>query len=294
MNKLLKLNANKYLLQIYFYQIYNEFQSGNLLPFFKFEEEEIKKKYPDFLNHFNFSNINDLFTFIKIERRYNISPYNLPELLYCFSEDNEDTLLEEQDIASFPKLFDDCEVSPYNDLLIMSFMKSKYVYRNNGQYLDIADTPNLYDDGFVDCKFLNKKHFSFIEYDENNGRHIWLYKYERSIAIPIEIDSLKIINLIVKNNIDIDISDISENLRNNKNAILKILKSNNYICSFNLIDESLQNDPDFIYEALKSNTNIFKDIKEIYKTNQKYIKLVKKKNSSKIQPFQKVMKKGGE
>lgn len=290
MNKLVKTEPTDFLLQIYFYQICKEFQFGDSTPYIKVEVEEIKKEYPDLLDQFNFTNIDiqELFKFIKIKKGFRFYHIELPEFFYFFCEENMDPYFEKLNIVSFPKLFDDCEESPYNDLLFMNFIQSNYVYRNNGIYLNISINCDPNSDELIYFKFLDKDHISMIKYDLD-GSHILVYRYNQTLT-PIKIASLKIISLLIENNVPIEISDIHQKYRNNKTILLKILKNKSYIHSFDLICESLQNDPNFIYDALKVNSKIFPEISDIFKNDKKYILLALKKNHNNFMYIPKSLK----
>ena len=290
MIKLVKLDTTEFLLKIYFYQICRAFQLEESTPYIMVEVEDIKKEYPDFWDQFNFTNINihELFKFIKIKKGLRFYQIELPEFFYFFGEENEVPFLENQNIACFPKLFDDCEESPYNDLLFMNFIQLNYVYRNNGIYLNISIHCDPYGDELIYYKFIDKNHFSMIKYDLN-GSHIVLYKYDKTVT-PIIIESIKMIDLLMRRNVEIELNDIHHKYSKNKTVLLKILKNKQYMHSFKLISESLQNDPDFIYNALKVNCNIFPEISEIFKNDKKYIFLAIKKNHDNFRYIEKSLK----
>ena len=308
MNTIHKIEATEKLLQVHFYQIFNK-MPFSLSSDYDIDINGLNEKYPGFLENFDFSNVNvhDLHKFIRIENRgWDYVDFNLPKYFFCFWEKNIEDLFNIGEFEKFPLLFTDYKSSPFNDLMQFNYYDIICVFNQNGEFLNISVSPNLYDDGYCELTFLNKEYFVISFYDDNNGENMDLFKYvEGNIERHICIDSIELINLLDENRIIWKIENLSEKLRDNKSVILKSIKSgvlnipledlfkkdkqivlelverdSSYFVE---ADYSLQIDYSFILEAIKRNELVFEYVDVLFKADKDFIFKAVKKNGKVLQ-----------
>lgn len=264
MKVLQKIDPTEKLLQVHYYQFFNS------LPFclnsdYDIDIIGINEKYPGFLETFDFANVDvyDLNKFIRIKTRLthwysdpnelsnsDFSCINPPKCFFCFWKKDIDDLLNIGEFEKFPLLFTDYKSSPFNDLIKVNYYDTICVYNQNGEYLNISESPNLYDDGWSKLTFLNKEYFVISLYDDNNLDNMKLFKYvEGNIESHVDIDSFELINLLDENRIIWKIENLSEKLRDNKTIILNSLKSD--FLKFSDINSLFKKDKEIVLKAVK-------------------------------------------
>ena len=259
-----KIEPTEKLLQVHYYQFFNTLPF-NLNNFYDININGLNEKYPGFLQTFDFTNVDvyDLHKFIIIRTRLthwysdsNKSKSDLiylssPQYFFCFWDKNIEDLFNIGEFEKFPLLFTDYKSSTFNDLIEVNYYDTICVYNQNGEYLNISKSPNLYDDGYCELTFLNKEYFVISLYDDNNGDDMGLYKYvEGNIESRVYIDSIELINLLDENSIIWNIDNLSVELKNNKSVILKALKSADL--NFSDIDDLFKKDKEIVLQAVKS------------------------------------------
>ena len=241
MNTIYKIEATEKLLQVHYYQFFNK----KPFPFslnsdYDIDINGLNEKYPGFLENFDFTNVDvyDLNKFIRIKTRLthwysdpnelsqsDFMHLNLPKYFFCFWEKNIEDLFNIEDLEKFPLLFTDYKSSTFNDLIEVNYYDTVCVFNQNGEYLNISESPNLYDDGYCKLTFLNKEYFVIIDYDDNNGDDMFLFKYiNGKIRSHEAIDSLELIKLLYEHKRTWKIENLSFELKNNKSVILNYLK----------------------------------------------------------------------
>ena len=262
MKVLQKIDPTEKLLQVHYYQFFNTLPF-NLNNFYDININGLNEKYPGFLQTFDFTNIDvyDLHKFITIRTRLThwysdpikylyleyLSP---PQYFFCFWEKNIEDLFNIEDLEKFPLLFTDYKSSTFNDLIEVNYYDTICVYNQNGEYLNISESPNLYDDGWSKLTFLNKEYFVISLYDDNNLDNMKLFKYvEGSIESHVDIDSFELINLLDENRIIWKIENLSEKLRDNKTIILNSLKSD--FLKISDVNSLFKKDKEIVLKAVK-------------------------------------------
>jgi predicted nucleic acid-binding Zn-ribbon protein len=303
-----KIEATEHLLQVHYYQFFNT-KPFSLNSDYDIDINGLNEKYPGFLENFDFSNVDvhDLHKFTRIENRsWDYVDFNLPKYFFCFWKKNIEDLFNIGEFEKFPLLFTEYKSSPFNDLMQFNYYDIICVFNQNGEFLNISVSPNLYDDGYCELTFLNKEYFVISFYDDNNGDHIFLFKYvEGNIESHVDIDSIELINLLDENSIIWNIDNLSVELKNNKSVILKAIKSG--VLNIHLedlfkkdkqivlelvernssyfveADYSLKIDYSFILEAIKRNELVFQYIDVLFKSDKDFVLKAVKKNGKVLQ-----------
>jgi hypothetical protein len=123
-------------------------------------------------------------------------------------------------LNTFPLLYDRFVESTESNLVVMYIYHSVYIYNKQGEYLNFVRHPNLYDYGRIGVTFLNETYLTIDDNDENNGSYTELFKHERGRFTRTDCFSVDLLKLMESKGCEWGINNLSEDIRDNKNAIL--------------------------------------------------------------------------
>ena len=249
-----KIETSDKIRQVNFYQFYQLYRKNKLSV--DIDESAINEKYPGFLDDFNFQDVDldTLTEFITIERRFEIEQFSclfsMKTDLFCFFDGNIDELLNIKDIKEFPLLFDEYELSPFNDLVSIEYYDSAFLFNIQGEDMNLSASPNLYDGGYCRIVFLDKENFVIEYYDENNGTNSKIYNYINGcLSKDIEISSLELLEKLYEQGVKWAMWNLSDSLLRNRDAVLLSIKSHPYNILDNL-EGQLLNDREIVFGAV--------------------------------------------
>ena len=282
MKRVHKIKVTESLLKLHFVQIYSmskEFKYSAI------DEEGINEKYPGFLETFDFEQVEMqvLFEFVNYRRKWgNEQKYFdlLPTYFYyIWDKDNtyngNTNAKEELDwmqmqldwlkdtkrphwknIFLFPKnllLFTDYKIQQNNDLIAVDYYNVILLLDNEGSLLYYWNKSNHECDTKI--TFLNDEYIAiettYFEKHRGDETIFLKYNYEEIERCFNGIDSIELVELIIKNGVRLAFFNLSDELKSDKNIILKLLKHNWFeICDLSDLNEAILSDKEFILEIL--------------------------------------------
>ncbi len=317
MKRVHKIKVTESLLKLHFVQIYSmskEFKYSAI------DEEGINEKYPGFLETFDFEQVEMqvLFEFVNYRRKWgNEQKYFdlLPTYFYyIWDKDNtyngntnakeeldwmqmqldwlKDTKRPHwQNIFLFPKnllLFTDYKIQQNNDLIAVDYYNVILLLDNEGSLLYYWNKSNHECDTKI--TFLNDEYIAiettYFEKHRGDETIFLKYNYEGIERCFNGIDSIELVELIIKNGGRLAFFNLSDELKSDKNIILKLLKHNWFeICDLSDLNEAILSDKEFILEILNLhyglNLNYFEYASENLKNDPGFmIEVVKKFGSA--------------
>lgn len=268
----IKLHSTERVRQIFFIQLVNRITEDEESRHLNFDFNALNERYPHIINLHDFTgvNVDDLFSFITYETRFGADSIyntvndsaNFPEYLYAF---NELHLFEGNSaIKHLPPLYDRVIESSDSDLVAMYLFHSLYMYNKQGEFLNLVKHPNLYDNGQIRVYFLKQNYLAIEIEDDNNGIYVELYKYSYNTLNATDAPSIEILTELDYHSIDWGLNNLSNQLLNDKAAILLALNKRN---SLNL----RRYDISCISKILRDDADIAIAAVSIWEVNYKYI-----------------------
>lgn len=286
MKKIQRIILSEKIRQVSFYQFYQYWKKNKLSFDIKIDEIGINEKYPGFLSDFNFENVNwDILSeCISIQRREGFESFSTfissRDHLFCFYEDTLENLYNLKNFKDFPLLFDSYELSLFNDLVRVEFYNSVFLYNSEGTELNYFASPNLYDEGYCRIEFLDEIKLILGNYDNNNGHFLRIYDYLNKNISEGKIDSIKLLEELQKKDIIWRIDQFSDQLKENRNAILLSFKVDNTNIGLYIdgLSEGVITDREIVREAVAIDGSVLQFASEELKNDKEIVTTAIKSN----------------
>jgi hypothetical protein len=287
MNTIHKSEATERLLQVHFLQIYWFAKQGNIKSVI--DEDGINEKYPGFLDSFDFSNVelHILFQFIIFRQKWGDENESFPiiptNFYYIWNEDNYfwanelDWIKDNKtDISSYfeisPLLFVEYKNSPFNDLVGVDYYNSIILLNQKDEILYQWDKADH--DCTCSLTFIDEEYFIIeVDYFEKyRGSETLLFKYSNyEIDSYAKVNSIKLLNLMIENNVRLEIYHLSEELKMDRNTVLALFKNSTSDVGMYNLHDSLRGDKEFILEILKLDCDFLKYASDNLKNDREFI-----------------------
>jgi hypothetical protein len=269
MKRVHKIKVTESLLKLHFVQIYSmskEFKYSAI------DEEGINEKYPGFLKTFDFEQVEMqvLFEFVNYRRKWgNEQKYFdlLPTYFYYIWDKDNPFYAEKSDwikdtninndkgilSCPHPTLFTDYKTSRYNNLIAVDYYNVILLLNKKDEVLYNWNKSNHECDTKI--TFLNDEYIAiettYFEKHRGDETIFLKYNYEEIERCFNGINSIELVELIIKNGVRLEIFNLSDELKSDKNIILKLLKHNWFeICDLSDLNEAILSDKEFILEIL--------------------------------------------